>query len=210
MTTDMCRSGKDYPQASHARAWRLAETEAGPGSKNGMTVTRKARIAVSALMGAAAMAGLLPEGVVAMEDKAVVGWVEEVKISPGDIVLKAKIDTGADNSSIHVNGFTLFDRSGEQWCRFEVTDRDGKTVSLERPVVRMAKIKRHKGAPQERPVVVLEICLGTHRRSAQVNLVDRSRFSLPMLIGRSFLRQTFLVDTDKRFTAPPACAEDSK
>lgn len=210
MTADMSCSGKDYPQASHARALRLAENGAGPRSKNGMTVTRKAWIAVSALMGAAAMAGLLPEGVVAMEDKAVVGWVEQVRISPGGIVLKAKVDTGADNSSIHVNGFTLFDRSGEQWVRFELADRDGKTVTMERPVVRMVKIKRHNGASLRRPVVMLEICLGTHRRSAQVNLVDRSRFSFPMLIGRSFLRPTFLVDPDKRFTAPPACAEDSK
>lgn len=156
------------------------------------------------------MAGLLPEGVGAMEDKAVVGRVEQVKITPGNIVLKAKVDTGADNSSIHVKDFTLFDRGGEQWARFEVTDQDGNTVSLERPVVRMAKIKRHKGTAQERPVVMLRICLGKHRRSVEVNLVDRSRFSCPMLIGRSFLQPKFVVDPAEKFIAPPVCSEDNK
>ena len=156
------------------------------------------------------MADLIAEGVYAMEDKAVVGWVERVEISPGNIVLQAKLDTGADNSSIHVADLNLFDRGGEQWARFEVTDQDGRTVSLERPVVRMAKIKRHKGTAQSRPVVMLAICLGSHRRSAEVNLVDRSRFSFPMLIGRSFLRPIFVVDPAKKFTALPACPEETE
>jgi hypothetical protein len=156
------------------------------------------------------MAGLAPEGVGAMEDKIVVGWVEEVKISPGNLVLRAKVDTGADNSSLNVSAYTLFERDTKPYVRFEVTDRGGKTTTLELPVVRTAKIKRHKGPRQLRPVVILSICLGTYRADAEVNLVDRSRFLYPMLIGRSFLRQAFVIDPSRELTAQPACRGDNK
>jgi len=173
-------------------------------------MTRTAQRVMSALMGAVAMIGMAPGGVGAMEDKIVVGWVEEVKISPGNIVLHAKVDTGADNSSLHVSDFTLFERDAKPYVRFEVTDRDGKITTLELPVVRTAKIKRHKGARQLRPVVVRTLCLGSYRADAEVNLVDRSRFSYPMLIGRSFLKQMFVVDPSRRLTARPACREDNE
>lgn len=173
-------------------------------------MTRTARRVMSALIGAVVVTGMAPGRVGAMEDKIVVGWVEEVKISPGNIVLYAKVDTGADNSSLHVSDFTLFERDTKPYVRFEVTDRDGKTTTLELPVVRTAKIKRHKGARQLRPVVVLTLCLGSYRADAEVNLVDRSRFAYPMLVGRSFLRQMFVVDPSRRLTVQPTCRGDNK
>ena len=36
------------------------------------------------------------------EDKLIVGWVEKVRLFPGNVVVHAKVDTGADNSSLNV------------------------------------------------------------------------------------------------------------
>ncbi|MEW6140543.1 MAG: RimK/LysX family protein [Thermodesulfobacteriota bacterium] len=170
----------------------------------------KVKITICALAAVAAVAGLIPDGASAMDKKVVVGWVERVRIFPGNLVVTAKLDTGADNSSLHVADFQLFTRDGSQWVRFEAFDEAGRTVSLERPVVRMAKIKRHKEPGQNRPVVLLGICLGDYRADAEVNLVDRSRFSYLMLIGRSFLREGFLVDSASEYLTEPTCTKDGE
>jgi hypothetical protein len=138
-------------------------------------------------------------------EKQVVGWVERVRIFPGGFVLPAKIDTGADNSSLNVEGFTVFDRNNEDWVRFTVVDSNGKEHELERRLVRVAKIKRHSGPRQERPVVLLGICLGKHYRETEVNLVDRSKFKFPLLIGRSFTADAVVVDPAATYNAEPEC-----
>jgi len=144
-------------------------------------------------------------GVAMSETKQMVGWAEKVRIFPGNLVLLAKMDTGADNSSLHVPDFTLFERNGKTWVRFEVTAHSGETATLERQVIRTAKIKRHTGPRQERPVVLLDICLGNIVREAEVNLVDRARFKFPMLIGRSFMGDRMAVDPSLQYTVEPDC-----
>ena len=64
---------------------------------------------------------------------------------------------------------------------------------------------RHTGNSQMRPVILLRICLGGVRKEAEVNLVDRSRFKYPLLIGRSFLAGDFLIDSDQTYLLKPLC-----
>lgn len=141
------------------------------------------------------------------EDKLVVGWVEKVRIFPGNVVVHAKLDTGADNSSLNVPVLQEFTRDGAKWVRFDFTSREGKTVTFERKVVREAKIKRHERERQERPVVQLGICIGNLYSEAEVNLVDRSGFDYEMLIGRSFMADKLQVDPAKKYTVDPNCRE---
>lgn len=153
----------------------------------------------------AGVLGLLMITTPTAAEKQVVGWIEKARIYPGGFVLPAKIDTGADNSSLNVEAFTLFDRGNEEWVRFTVTDSDGKEHKFERKLVRLAKIKRHTGPRQERPVVMLGICLGKYYNETQVNLVDRSKFKFPLLIGRSFAAEAVVVDPSVTYTVEPEC-----
>ena len=141
------------------------------------------------------------------EDKLVVGWAEKVRIFPGNVVAHAKLDTGADNSSLNVPIMQEFTRDRAKWVRFEFTSREGKTVTFERKVVRVAKIKQHEGERRERPVVRLGICIGNLYREAEVNLVDRSVFEYEILIGRSFMANKLQVDPSKKYTVDPSCME---
>jgi hypothetical protein len=149
--------------------------------------------------------GLLLATSATASEKKVVGWIERARIFPGGFALPAKIDTGADHSSLNVKGFTLFDRDNEDWVRFTVTDDDGKEHKFERKMVRLAKIKRHSGPRQERPVVLLGICVGGHYHETEVNLVDRSKFKYPLLIGRSFSADAMIVDPSATYTVEPDC-----
>ena len=139
------------------------------------------------------------------QDKTVIGWIEKVSIHPGSLVLHAKVDTAADHSSLHVTDIEPITRDGEKWVRFRVMNREGKSALLECKVLREAKIKRKGLESKERYVVKMGICLGTVFKEVQVNLEDRTGFRYHMLVGRSFLRKRFLVDTSLKYTIEPQC-----
>ncbi len=133
------------------------------------------------------------------------GYLERVTIYPGPISIEAKLDTGADNSAIHATNIKLGLRDGKQWVSFEVVTKANAIRRFEKPVVRIARIKQRSGPPQERPVVLFEICLGALKRAVNVSLVDREHFDYRLLIGRSFLAGHALVDSGAEFTTEPNC-----
>ena len=157
------------------------------------------------LLAIAGVISLVLTPLVTAQNKQVVGWLEKIHIYPGNLVIHAKLDTGAKNSSLNVSHLTVFQCNGEQWVRFNVASRYGKTVTIERKVERTAKIKRHGAKPQIRFAVLLGICLGNVYKEVEVNLVDRSGFIYQMLIGRSFLAGNFIVDPAAKYTSKPNC-----
>lgn len=136
----------------------------------------------------------------------VAGWVEEVRLDRLDFSLGAKLDTGADTTSIDANRIAWFKKDGADHVRFTVEARDGREVTLERAVVRIARIKNLDGPSLRRPVVLLGVCLGPIYREVEVNLAGRGRFRNRMLVGRNFLRGRVLVDSSRRFVLAPDCA----
>ncbi len=151
------------------------------------------------------MSGLLVATIATASQTQVVGWLERALIFPGGFALSAKMDTGADNSSLNVPDFTIENREGQEWVRFKVIDEQGKTHQFEKKLVRMAKIKRHAATRQERPVVMMGICIGKHYQEVEVNLVDRRTYKYPLLIGRSFISGAMIVDPSKSFVLEPEC-----
>ena len=134
------------------------------------------------------------------------GWVERARIEPTGLTLLAKLDTGAEHSSLDARDLQHFQKHGADWVRFRVSRPDGTSLEFERPVIRIARIKRIGGASQQRPVVMLEICVGNVRREAEVYLVDRSGFDYPLLLGRSFLGGNLIVDAARREQLAPDCS----
>ena len=134
-----------------------------------------------------------------------VGWSERVRIYPGGMLFLAKLDTGARNSSINAKNIREFERDGEPWVRFDVENRSKKSMTIELPQFREAKIKRHFGDRQHRPVVLMGICLDRYYRETQVTLVDREGFLYGLLIGRSYLKHKFVVDSSVQYTTQPEC-----
>lgn len=135
------------------------------------------------------------------------GWVEKATLYPDGITLHAKLDTGARTTSINAADPAFFDRDGRQWARFSITSKDNKSVTIEAPVVRQATIKRHFGNKQTRPVIMLDICIGNVRKIDEVNLVDRSNLNYQLLIGRNFLKGSFLVDSGSTYMLSSGCSE---
>ncbi|MNR48119.1 hypothetical protein D3C85_1673140 [compost metagenome] len=99
--------------------------------------------------------------------------------------------------------------------RFRLATKDADGKVYEHKVSRISKIKGRADEEEEgdapeiskRPVVDLELCLGDVKRTVEVNLVDRSSFNYPLLVGSKALREfKAAVNPAKKFTAgKPDC-----
>ena len=133
------------------------------------------------------------------------GYLERAMLVESTLEMEAKLDTGADNSSLNATDIEFFDRQGKQWVRFVVQGSDGREATFEREVIRTAVIRQRTGPNARRPVVYLRICVGQHSETVEVNLADRSELTYPLLLGRSFLERGFLVNSAAEFTTPLNC-----
>ena len=132
----------------------------------------------------------------------IIGEVENVTFKSKGLKLKARIDTGAETSSLGVVDQQSFERDGKKWLRFTVKDpTNEKLISFEKPIVRTASIKRHGAEDMKRPVVKLKILLGKIEMERQFTLADRSKYTFPVLIGRNVLSGKYLVDVNRKFSA---------
>ena len=155
--------------------------------------------------------GIISCGVQAnASEKLVVGWVERVRIYPGDFEIHAKIDTGAKTSSLNAPDLKVFTRDGEEWVSFEVTNRGGVTQRFEEKIFRVSKIRQHGGRIQQRPVVMLGVCVGIVYKMTEVNLIDRKNFNYQMLIGRRLMKDQVIVDPGRTFIVKPQCDRNAK
>jgi len=135
--------------------------------------------------------------------KEIVGWVEKVHLTQENILVVAKIDSGARHSSLHCDCQSQTNNKGEKWVHLKIRSVNGETLELDKKVVRQAKIKRHDEEMQIRDVIKLNIHLGSVIKEVEVNLIDRSGLNYQLLVGRSFLSGNFLIDTSKKFLISP-------
>jgi hypothetical protein len=147
----------------------------------------------------------------ANECPGVAGWIERVGIA--DQIVEAKLDTGAETSSLGVTAIERIERDGRTWIRFmpairaapRSPNRTG-SAAIEARLLREVRIKR-AGAPSElRPVVQLSICLAGQMQTAEFTLTDRKGLDYPALIGRRALIGRFAVDPSRTHLTEPACA----
>jgi hypothetical protein len=135
------------------------------------------------------------------EAPTVIGAVEDVLLLPMGTKATARIDTGATTTSIDACNLKISDG----YASFALPESCG-SHELKLPIVGWKYIrtaaKRHK-----RPIVEIELCLGTKKIKARANLNDRSSMDYPILIGRNVLSQGFLVDASRTKSQPPQCID---
>lgn len=126
--------------------------------------------------------------------KQVIGMVEKVRVEPGNLLLDARIDTGANTTSIDAQNLQVVNEDGQEWALFSVngTDIRGKIVNY-------VKIKQHGAESQRRPVVMLRVTLGSVTQVVKATLTDRSNFKYKLLVGVNFLKDHFLVDVSRKY-----------
>ena len=140
----------------------------------------------------------------APENTVVIGGVEDAILFPWKIKIPARIDTGAATSSLDV---CELKRLSHKEVEFRLPERCGG-AKIRRPVISWRRVKSTEGNSEGRPMVEVELCLGSRRLRTEVTLNDRSAMEFPLLIGRNTLEGHFVVDVSRSKTLSPACPED--
>ena len=139
-------------------------------------------------------------------DLTLVGWREWLALPElGIPVLRAKLDTGARSSSLHVERWELFDRGGVRWVRFELRpgSRKGKREQrLEAPVIDTRAVTDSSGNRAVRPFIRTRVRLGEATWPIEINLTNRKGMLFPMLLGRTAMAGRFMVEPARSFVLP--------
>lgn len=125
----------------------------------------------------------------------VIGEVEPIYFSPMKAPFSARIDTGAETSSVGVSNMKPFERDGEKWIAFDLVNKDtSETHHFEKKIHRNTVIKRAL-KKEERPVVIMDVTFGGETIQTEFTLADRESFEYQALVGRNILTGRALVDT---------------
>lgn len=132
----------------------------------------------------------------------IVGAIEWATVEPGDLRMEARIDTGAEFTSIHAEDIQLIEKDGKKWVHFALINPEtNKKVPLEQRLRKKVRIKQSDSEKQTRYVVEMWVTIGKIRSLIDVTLSDRDHMEYPLLIGRNMLVDTMIVDVSDRHTA---------
>ncbi|MEH6528387.1 MAG: RimK/LysX family protein, partial [Porticoccus sp.] len=129
----------------------------------------------------------------------IVGGVESVVVEPSGFKYEARVDTGAESSSIHAENIQLIERDGKRYVQFSLLNPEtNEPIELERRLRRKVLIKQQQGEWERRYVVKLWLTLGEIRELVDVTLSNRAGFEYSVLVGRNLLTDTAIVDVSQQ------------
>jgi len=133
------------------------------------------------------------------QESVVIGWTEFVDLPEWGIRdLRAKVDTGARTSALHVENIRELPRD---YVRFDVIlhrkNRD-RRIHVTAKVTRRGRVRSSTGHQTERLFVETLLSIGPVTKRIEVSLVDREKMIHRMLLGREALKGPLLVDVSHR------------
>ncbi|NYS60786.1 ATP-dependent zinc protease [Vreelandella salicampi] len=142
-----------------------------------------------------------------LDTKTLLGRNEWVGLPGIGTYLKARVDSGANTSSLSAREITRFERDGEDWVRFKLALNDDDVAVeekrnewIEAPVERRVRvIQSTNDEGDSRPVISLLMTLGPIRENVEFTLNNRSHLSYPVLLGRRFLLDIALIDVAETY-----------
>lgn len=154
------------------------------------------------------------------EKKRIIGATASLQERKSGLLFRARVDTGAKSSSLHVEKIVIDGKSeppskdniGKQ-IRFQIKNDKGQTHWIECAIKNTVLIKNSNGnggGKERRYKVPLTLRWKDVNKRVLVTLNDRSRMEFPLLIGRDFLRGDFLVDVALDYTDKPNGKKNSK
>jgi predicted deacylase len=142
----------------------------------------------------------------ARDAKVCAGWVEHVALpNLGIARLKAKIDTGARTSALHVSRMKVVDTDGGPGRRpiLEITvpggARGARPIKVRAAVREYVVVRDTSGRMERRPVIETGLHIGPFKKRILVTLTNRGDMLFPMLIGRTALGPGIVVDPSRRY-----------
>ncbi len=138
------------------------------------------------------------------DSKRVIGPTETVEIAEASMNLLGRVDTGARTTSVHAESIEL--EGGT--VSFVLTGGDGQRISMRRPIAKTRPVRSATGT-EERVFVELTLEHAGLAKPVLVNLRDRSHMTYPLLLGRNWLQDDYVVDVSQPPVVPPNRPDES-
>jgi len=135
--------------------------------------------------------------------KRIIGATALVTETDSGLAFPARVDTGAETCSLHVERIEIEDKTARRLhnvgksIRILLKDQHGQTHWIETVVADAVRVKSPSlpgGEVDHRYKVRLTLECNDVRKEVLVTLNDRTDMEFPLLLGRNFLRGDFLVD----------------
>lgn len=128
------------------------------------------------------------------------GWREWVALPDlGLLAVRAKVDTGARSSALHVDAQWRFVEQGAPWVGFRLTPAGRESVESRAPLHDEREVADSGGRRTVRAFLCTRLQLAGVERDIEINLSDRGAMRFPMLLGRTSLAGAFTVDPARSF-----------
>ena len=128
-----------------------------------------------------------------------IGWAERIDLPEWGVKqLRAKTDTGARTSALHVEKVKTLARnriSFDVILHRKVRTRRVRVVTR---ISRRSRVRSSTGEYSYRYFVRTSMRVGTVEKEIEISLVDRGDMIFRMLLGRTALAGSFLVDPSRR------------
>jgi hypothetical protein len=135
--------------------------------------------------------------------KRLLGWREWLALPElGIPAIRAKVDSGARSSALHVEAVEEFMRGNVDWVRFQLDpiSRSRKRVRwIEAPLLDRREVRDSGGSVSLRPFIRTDVQIADQRYAIEINLTDRRGMLFPMLLGRTALRGRWLIDPEQSY-----------
>lgn len=116
--------------------------------------------------------------------------------------IRARIDSGAQTSSIHASDIRRFTKNGEDWVRFEIHPLpESRQIAIrnEAPIVAVRKVKNTGGSSESRYVIRTNLKMNDETFEIELTLANRDAMGFRMLLGREAMKGRFIVDPSRQY-----------
>jgi hypothetical protein len=171
-----------------------------------IATAQTAIVSVAIFVGMCGNIGAAGRDLSANPAKRIIGATATLTEMNSGFAFPARIDTGAETCSLHVEKIEIQDKTARRTknvgksVRFLLKGSDGKTKWVEGIVADAVRVKSsslRSGEVDHRYKVRLTLQWKDVRKEVLVTLNDRTSMEYPLLVGRNFLQNDFLVDVDK-------------
>ncbi len=133
----------------------------------------------------------------------IIGWREWLALPElGLEKIKAKVDTGARTSALHAFFVRPYTDQGTEWVRFGMHPKQNRTDLV---VECTCKVKDRRivsdsgGHREERYIIETMVVMGQEKKMIEITLTDRDTMRFRMLLGRTAIHGSYLVDPEASY-----------
>lgn len=135
-----------------------------------------------------------------MKNKKIIGRREIISILDLDLQdLDAKIDTGADSNALHCDDIYIDDENNVHFMLLDDVHPSYNGKKMIMPLYQLKKVKSSNGKTELRPSIKVKVTFYNKNYITIISLTNRADMQYPMLIGRKFLENKFIVDVSKDY-----------